>query len=120
METILLVDDEPPVRRVTERVLTRWGYQVLTAASGAEALALAEHHRGRIDLLISDLSMPEMNGHELAVALRARRPEISVLFLSGQSPGSASATPGSDEPFLQKPFTVEELTAKVREVLPAA
>lgn len=119
-ETILLVDDEVPVRRVTERVLARWGYHVLSAGSGEEALALARAHRGGIDLLISDLSMPDMNGRELATALRAIRPGIAVLFLSGQRPVHAPGSPASDEPFLQKPFTVEELTAKVREVLPAA
>ena len=118
--TILLVDDEPPVRRVTERVLVRWGYSVLTAGSGREALDLARQHRGRIDLLISDLGMPEMDGHALARAIRQLRPAVAVLFLSGERPGPAADAPVTGESFLQKPFTIEELTAKVRGMLPAA
>jgi two-component system, cell cycle sensor histidine kinase and response regulator CckA len=112
-ETILLVEDEDPVRRVVEAMLKRHGYQVLASASSKDALASAEQHRGTIDLLITDIMMPGMSGRKMAECLVAGRPEMKVLYVSGY--GDASAE--SDAHFLQKPFSTEELATKIREML---
>ena len=112
-ETILLVEDEDPVRRVVETMLKRHGYQVLSSASSNEALAAAERHRGEIHLLITDMVMPGMSGNKMAECLVARRPEMKVLYVSGY--GDAKAQ--NDAHFLQKPFSTEELATKIREML---
>ncbi len=112
-ETILLVEDEDGVRRVVEAMLKRHGYQVLSSASSAEALATAERHRGVIHLLITDMVMPGMNGRKMADCLMAARPDLKVLYVSGY--GDAKAE--SDAHFLQKPFSTDELAAKIRELL---
>jgi two-component system, cell cycle sensor histidine kinase and response regulator CckA len=112
-ETILLVEDEDPVRRVVETMLKRHGYQVLASASSKDALAAAEKHRGAIDLLITDIMMPGMSGRKMAECLLAQRPDMKVLYVSGY--GDASAQ--SDAHFLQKPFSTEELATKIREML---
>jgi two-component system, cell cycle sensor histidine kinase and response regulator CckA len=112
-ETILLVEDEDGVRRVVEAMLKRHGYQVLSSASSAEALATAERHRGVIHLLITDMVMPGMSGRKMADCLMAARPDLKVLYVSGY--GDAKAQ--SDAHFLQKPFSTEELAAKIRELL---
>jgi PAS domain S-box-containing protein len=112
-ETILLVEDEDPVRRVVETMLKRHGYQVLAAASSKAAIAVAEQHRGVIDLLITDIMMPGMSGRKMAECLVTRRPDIKVLYVSGY--GDAKAQ--NDAHFLQKPFTTEELAMKIRELL---
>jgi PAS domain S-box-containing protein len=112
-ETILLVEDEDPVRRVVETMLGRHGYQVLTAASAKSAIAAAEQHAGHIHLLIADLMMPGMSGRKMAECLAARRPAMKVLYVSGY--GDAKAQ--DDAHFLQKPFSTEELATKVRELL---
>jgi len=112
-ETILLVEDEGPVRRVVETMLKRHGYQVLASASSQDALAFAEKHRGEIHLLITDIVMPGMSGRKMAECLTARRPDMKVLYVSGY--GDAQAE--SDARFLQKPFSTEELATKIREML---
>jgi len=112
-ETILLVDDEDPVRRVVETMLKRHGYQVLASASSKGAIAAAEQHRGVIHLLITDIMMPGMSGRKMAECLKARRPEMKVLFVSGY--GDAKAQ--NEAHFLQKPFSTEELAMKIRELL---
>jgi len=112
-ETILLVEDEDPVRRVVEAMLKRHGYQVLVSASSKDALAAAEQHRGTIHLLITDIMMPGMSGRKMAECLVAGRPDMKVLYVSGY--GDASAE--SDAHFLQKPFSTEELATKIREML---
>ncbi len=112
-ETILLVEDEDPVRRVVEAMLKRHGYQVLASASSKEALAAAERHRGEIHLLITDMVMPGMSGNKMAECLVASRPEMKVLYVSGY--GDAKAQ--NDAHFLQKPFSTEELATKIREML---
>ncbi len=112
-ETILLVEDEDPVRRVVETMLKRHGYQVLASASTQEALAIAEQHRADIHLLITDIMMPGMSGRKMAECLTARRPDMKVLYVSGY--GDAKAQ--NDLHFLQKPFSTEELATKIREIL---
>lgn len=112
-ETILLVEDEDPVRRVVESMLRRHGYQVLASASAADALAAAERHAGAIDLLITDIMLPGMSGRKMAECLAAGRPGMRVLYVSGFGDTSAQ----DDAHFLQKPFSTEELATKIREVL---
>jgi hypothetical protein len=109
--TILLAEDEDGVRRVSRRVLTRAGYRVIDASSGAEALQRAKEHAGPIDLLLTDLVMPGMSGRELAQRLRAERPGLHVLFMSGYDQGAHQRD--IVQPFLPKPFNHEELLASV-------
>ncbi len=111
--TILVVDDDDSVRRVTERLLRSSGFTVLTAASGAEALAVAANHRGSVDLLLSDIVMPGMSGRDLARDLSVQRPSMKILFMSGYH----QHAPLADSQFLAKPFHRAELLEKVRAML---
>jgi signal transduction histidine kinase len=117
--TVLIVEDEPMVRRLACDVLEMHGYRVLEASHGHEALRVAEEHTGPIDLVVSDVVMPRMNGVELCRRLRRLRPDLTVLFISGYARnvlGRAGSFPeGTD--YLQKPFKPRELARKVREVL---
>jgi PAS domain S-box-containing protein len=118
-ETILLVEDEAPVRALAREILESAGYQVLEGATPEEALALASSHAGPIHLLLSDVILPRLSGRRLAEALRFSRPETRVLFTSGYTDDAISHH-GILEPgvhFLQKPFTGDALLRKVREVL---
>jgi two-component system, cell cycle sensor histidine kinase and response regulator CckA len=120
-ETLLLVEDEAAVRSSVRRLLEWHGYTVLEARNGAEALRVYEAHAEDIDLVLTDVVMPEMGGHELIERLRQRHPELRVLFMSGYaeraltSDGSIPAGTG----YLEKPFTVETLMRRLREVLDA-
>lgn len=118
-ETILLVEDEHAVRRLALIALQSYGYLVLEAAQGREALALFESHRARIDLLVTDMVMPEMSGRELANRLIEQAPDLKVLFVSGYT-DDGLAQPGLDSSrigFLPKPYSPEELAERVRAVL---
>ncbi len=118
-ETILLVEDEDGVRELLEEILTAQGYHVLAASRGVEALQISELVDEEIQILVTDVVMPQMSGHELAMRLRARRPALRVLYLSGYT-DDAIAHHGVvevDASFLQKPFTRAALATKVREVL---
>jgi PAS domain S-box-containing protein len=118
-ETLLLVEDEEGVRRMVLAALERCGYRVLVAAGGAEALEVARAYEGPIDVLITDMVMPRMNGRELATRLLQERPSTAVLFMSGY-PGDTLQTTGAlsgEAEFLQKPFAPIVLTAKVREIV---
>src|SRR5207253_2962976 len=118
-ETILLVEDEDSVRGLTSRVLQSYGYKVLEAADGAEALRLAQDNRQSIHLLLSDVVMPELSGLELAHRLTRHRPRMRVLFMSGYTDDALDRC-GVLHPnaaFLPKPFTAETLAHKVRETL---
>ncbi len=121
-ETILLVEDEEPLRRLCSEFLEQLGYHMLSAPNGKEALALVNAYTGKIDLLITDVLMPELPGPELAKALLAIRPELKVMFISGYSDGSLAPNgvlkPGTV--LVHKPFTIKALTAKLREVLRSA
>lgn len=118
-ETILLVEDDASVRQLTSAILTSRGYTVLTASGGAEALECAASFSGRIDLLITDVVMPGINGRELADRLKLLRPEAKVLFMSGYTADVIVNRGVIDfaASFLAKPFNHEVLSAKVREIL---
>jgi PAS domain S-box-containing protein len=120
--TILLAEDDDAVRAIARETLERAGYRVLSAPNGSEALALAGTHDGPIDLLLTDVIMPGMNGRELAATLTRRRPGTRVLFASGYTDnmleGQDALAPGVT--LLDKPFTPAELAAKVRDVLAGA
>ncbi|MGD1050147.1 MAG: response regulator [Solirubrobacteraceae bacterium] len=114
VETILLVEDEEPLLEATRRLLTRAGYHVLPAPSGAAALKLASAHEGDIELLLTDVVMPGMRGNQLAVELRAQRPEVQVLFMSGfAGPMVESGMAISAADLIDKPFTAHELLARI-------
>ena len=119
--TVLLVEDDEQLRRLTHRALATQGYVVLEADRGRLALDIARRHNGPIDLLLTDLVMPDINGRKLADALRAARPGLRVLFMSGY-PDSAIVNHGMLEAgvaYLAKPFTTDAVARKVREVLNA-
>ncbi|CAN5159582.1 PAS domain S-box protein [soil metagenome] len=112
-KTILLVEDEQSLRELMKDELRESGYCVLDARHGEEGLQIAESYLGQIDLIITDLKMPEMDGEELVERLGATRPEMKVLFISGFPPGSFKA--GTDVNFLHKPFPIP-LSRKVHEI----
>jgi PAS domain S-box-containing protein len=116
-ETILLVEDDAAVRTVTRLLLARHGYRVLEAASGVEALEIWRAQEGRIDLLLTDLVMPEgVDGRELAAQLRTQQPGLKVIFTSGYSPGLAGRelTLQAGQSFLPKPCPPQQLLETVR------
>jgi CheY-like chemotaxis protein len=117
--TILLVEDEPAVRAVTLRLLQRAGYDVLEASTGAEAIAMAERHEGPIHLLLSDMVMPGLDGQQVAEAVRARRPDVAVLLMSGYTDRTLSEPRTGQPPvtFLRKPVVPPVLLAKIDELL---
>jgi PAS domain S-box-containing protein len=118
-ETILLVEDEESVRQLVRDTLASKGYQVIEAENGEDGVAAASAHKNKIDLVITDVIMPEMGGRELVKRLSETRPETKVLYLSGYTE-DAIGTDGAIESgtaFLQKPFTLQNLSRKVREVL---
>ena len=119
-ETILIVEDDPPLRDLMRRALGSQRYQLLEASNGDEAIALAAHHAGPIDLLVTDVVMPVKNGFELAEELAKTRPEVLVLFMSGNADRSESVRHGLKEkgqPFLLKPFTVDQFLERIRDLL---
>jgi two-component system, cell cycle sensor histidine kinase and response regulator CckA len=120
-ETILLVEDEHSILNMARLMLERYGYRVLAASNPGDALHLANTHDGEIDLLIVDVIMPEMNGRDLAEQVISLYPEITCLFMSGYS-GDVMAHHGmldKDVNFIEKPFSMQDLAAKVRQVLEA-
>jgi PAS domain S-box-containing protein len=117
-ETILVAEDEDALREVVERVLARNGYNVLSAGSGREVLALLQEHGGRIDLLLSDVVMPSISGPALAHWVNEMHGEVPVLFMSGY-PDDVLDHMGGTRNYLQKPFTADALLAKVKESLGA-
>ena len=118
-ETVLVVEDEPAVRRLTRRFLEISGYQVVKAADVGEAIRATKAHTGSIDLLLTDVIMPDLSGPELTKRLRKIKPDLKVLYMSGY-PGEFIARHGVSDAemgYLQKPFTQEALAGKMREVL---
>jgi two-component system cell cycle sensor histidine kinase/response regulator CckA len=113
-ETILLVEDEPAVRQLFAQALVRAGYRVHEARNGQEAMKLFDQYGDTIDLLLTDLRMPYMGGAELAQQLRAKRKTLKLICVSGY-PGGTDDDTAAD--FLAKPFSRDDLLAKVREVL---
>ena len=119
IETILLVEDEDEVRRIVRMGLEKEGYHVLEASDGEQAIQRAEGFSGKIDLLLTDVVMPNMGGAELAARVRQQRPGIRVLFMSGYTDDVVLkwGVTNSRESLLQKPFTASGLNGKVRSVL---
>jgi signal transduction histidine kinase/CheY-like chemotaxis protein len=117
-ETVLLVEDEPSLRSLLRELLESFGYSVLEAGQGGDALRVAAEHPGTIDLLLSDMVMPQMTGNELAQRLAQVRPSTKVLFMSGYAAGVA---PQHQIPngaaYIEKPFTADALAGAIREVL---
>ena len=118
-ETILLVEDEDSVRKLARVALERSGYVVLTAPNGVAALEVVERHRAPIDLLVTDVVMPEMRGPDLANVLQQRRKGIKVLFMSGYVQDALDRLDVAESNFLLKPFSLKQLTEKVRAILDA-
>ena len=117
-KTVLVVDDEPIVRELARRALTRRGYNVLEATSGEEGLAIFQRERGQIDLLVTDIMMPGMNGLELARQVLGQRSQVRVLYISATNESSLRRWFQGQRPaFLQKPFLMEGLSAKVGDML---
>ncbi len=121
-ETILLVEDEPTILRMTRMMLERKGYSVLPAATPGEAIDLAKTHADKIHLLMTDVVMPEMNGRDLAGQLITLYPEIKLLFMSGYTADVIAHQGVLDDgvAFIQKPFSMADMTEKMREVLDMA
>ena len=121
-ETILLVEDEGSILNVATKVLRESGYTVLAASSPGEAIDLAREHMGGIDLMVTDVIMPEMNGKDLRDEVVVLRPDVKILFMSGYT-ADAIANRGVMNPetnFLQKPFSINDLKDKVRQTLDSA
>ncbi len=118
-ETILLVEDEAQILEMTTLILTEFGYTVLSANSPGEAIRLSREHSGKIDLLITDVIMPGMNGSDLAENLFSAHPHLKRLFMSGYTSDIIANHGVLDDGvhFIQKPFQINDLAAKLREVL---
>ncbi len=118
-ETILLVEDEAEVRRLARDLLTRQGYLVLEAASGPEALRLWQERSGAVDMVLTDVVMPQMSGPKLVERLKALCPDVRVMYMSGYTDDviARHGIISADNAFLQKPFTLDSLAEKVRLVL---
>jgi PAS domain S-box-containing protein len=118
-ETILFVEDEQSVRELVSEYLSARGYRVLDAADGMQALAIAAAHKGKIQLLITDVVMPRVSGREVASRLAPSRPDLKVLYISGYTDDSVfrHGVLEGGMAFLQKPFNLKALAAKIREIL---
>jgi two-component system, cell cycle sensor histidine kinase and response regulator CckA len=121
-ETVLVVEDEKTIMKMSKLLLEKLGYQVLTADTPGKALHLAKEHSGKIHLLITDVVMPEMNGRDLADQIEDLYPNIKTLFMSGYTANVIAHHGVLDEgvAFIQKPFSKKDLAEKVREVLKTA
>ena len=115
---VLLVEDEEVVRNFAARALKRQGYKVLEASTGVEALEVMEKHKGKIDIVVSDVVMPEMDGPTLLKELRKTNPDLKIIFVSGYPNDAFKAALGDEDfAFLPKPFSLPQLAAKVKEEL---
>jgi CheY-like chemotaxis protein len=121
-ETVLVCEDEEVVRTLACRILERSGYTVLSAENGTRGLEVAEAHDGAIDILVTDVIMPEIDGVKLAETLRETRPDLNVLYISGYAPNTIANEVAISERavFLEKPFSLRTLLERVREVLDQA
>jgi CheY-like chemotaxis protein len=120
-ETVLLVEDESGVRALAETILKRLGYGVLVADSASAAMKIWDDRGGRIDVLLTDVIMPQTSGGDLALELRARHPGLKVLFMSGYTDDilAGHGVLAGETQLIQKPFTAEGLGRKLRDVLDA-
>jgi two-component system, cell cycle sensor histidine kinase and response regulator CckA len=119
LHPILLAEDEEGVRSLASRILRENGYHVLEAVEGLQALRIAQDYAGKIDLVLTDVVMPGISGSTLVVRLRAKQPDIRALYISGYTDNAIvhHGILDANIAFLQKPFTVDGLLRKVREVL---
>jgi CheY-like chemotaxis protein len=118
-ETILVVEDEESVRQLLKELLTGYGYAVVTAASGEEAMRRSTQHAGKIQMLLTDVVMPGMNGRQLAEKLRGQHTGLKVLYMSGYAEDGAlrHGIENATEAFIAKPYELDTLLRKIREVL---
>ncbi len=112
---VLIAEDEPVVRLLLNRLLKIWGYRTLLASNGRQAMEVAQQHEGEIDLLLSDVTMPEMNGPELAAKLTERRPFLKVILMSGYSQAQVALRRGWK--FVQKPFKPDTIKKAIESSL---
>lgn len=121
-ETILVVEDDDSLRKLSRTIFERYGYKVLDARSGKEALRIAREYEGAIQLVLTDVVMPEMNGAELVKILVRLKPDLKFIFMSGYSENTISfhGLSNSDFDLIEKPFSTETLVGKVRKVLDEA
>jgi two-component system, cell cycle sensor histidine kinase and response regulator CckA len=120
-ETLLLVEDDAAVRRLTKRILEARGYRVIEAADGREALNRAAAHDGLIDLLLTDVVLPHLGGRELARQIRVLRPETAIVYMSGFADDTVlEETGGGQALFILKPFTADGLADRLRDAVPPA
>ena len=119
--TILLVEDEEGLRQLNARGLASRGYTVLEAANGVEAIEVLERHGGQVDLVVSDVVMPEMDGPTLLRELRSRNPSLKIIFVSGYAEDAFQKHLPADGQFafLAKPFTLKQLVNEVKDTLAA-
>ena len=121
-KTILVIDDEPEIRKLVGAMVTQFGYAVLTADSGEHALTLYRNHKGHIEMLIADVVAPGMSGPMLADKLTAIQPDLKVLYISGydNTHGVQKYVVEKGHALLSKPFTLEQLKTKMAELLEPA
>ena len=117
--TVLVAEDEAQLRTLVVKTLQQRGYQTLSATTGTDAIRISDEYPGRIDLVVTDMVMPQMGGRELAGKLAQTRPGLKVIYVSGYTKDSAirSGLLESGEVFLQKPFALSELATLVRNLL---
>lgn len=116
--TVLVVDDESFVRRTAVMILKRGGYEAMEAASGPDAIDLVRSDPDAVGLVLLDMTMPEMNGHETMAALREIRPDLKVVLSSGYaSPKATGESGAAPDAFLQKPYQMNDLYALVEKML---
>jgi DNA-binding NtrC family response regulator len=119
-EVVLVVEDEPDVRRMAERILTKGGYSVIGTAEGTEAVTICQPGGQRVDLLLTDVIMPETLGTELVERIHLLRPDLPVIYMSGYSHevlAPQALTENGNSAFIEKPFSAQALRATVRELL---
>ena len=118
-ETVLIVEDDDGLRKLSQKILQQRGYRVLAAENGEDAMRISKEHEGPIDLMITDVVMPKMNGREVAERLQPLHPQMKVIYMSGYTDNAIAhhgvLAPGLN--FLEKPFSPGVLARKVREVL---
>ena len=121
-KTILVIDDEPEIRKLVGAMVTQFGYAVLTADSGEHALTLYRNHKGHIEMLIADVVAPGMSGPMLADKLTAIQPDLKVLYISGYDNTHVvqKYVVEKGHALLSKPFTLEQLKTKMAELLEPA
>ncbi len=112
---VLIAEDEPIILLLLQRLLKTWGYRTLSAANGRQAIEVAQQHVGEIDLLLSDVTMPEMSGLEVAKKLTAQRPFLKVILMTGYSHAAIAVRKGWK--LVQKPFTSQAIKEHIEEAL---